>query len=1446
MSFAAPLWLLAGALAAIVLLLHALRHNRVEVPSLILWRRLATATRSRSTIRPPRWSLLLLLQLLAVLALALALAQPIIGPNAGRVLHDIYVLDASAGMRATDVAPSRFDAALTQLIAELPNRGDGSRISVAVGGGAPELLFARQSEGEALIAPIRALTAGDGTADWPGLAQKLAGLIRDGEETRITLWTSGQGDAAAALTAALPGAAIDTRLLGDPQSPNAGITATIAPVADAPGKWRLTASLALQATAAPSEVALRFQPLGGDGFLEWGRAVPVLAPDGQTVTLDEELTLPSDGVLQLVLPPDLQPADNSFGLVVRSAPPRLRVLYIGAGNRPLHLSLLSRGDVDLFSAPGLPRDADSYDLVIPDNVVLPRRPLTNTLWLGTARLEGEPEPVSVTGKPTGWNSTHPLSASVRWSGIRDIAAVATPAPHGAVTLLSSAEGPLISARTMPIGRDVRIDISLDPNGFAATPDFPMLIGNILDWLAADPLGVCTEGTSCDIPARLVGQPIHDENGATLATAPATNEWLLDEANSFTPHRAGIYTIGSGPTQAVRIVNAAPILPAAAPPVTSEAQPVPTRPFDATPWLVLIAAALLLAEAIIAGRGPERFLRREAMAAGVPGLRQRRWTLALRGATLLFIAAAVLAIPLLSPRQGDDTVLIIEPGTSGDPRRAELLAAADNPACIGMPAPSLGLVALAATPYVASDLSCSGAGAAPATARASPEPAADIGAAIELATAMLRPGANGRIVIASDGSDTGTTLGAARNNIAVDVLPLTDRPAGDTIITAVESTGRPVEGDRLPIRIMIDAATSGTTKLAISADGVPIDEIEVDLTPGSNVVDAFLPEAAAGGHVIDVALVNGADPVPQNDRFAMALDVAARPKLAIVTPERDWGDYFARALALQGIDSTVIAPADAPTDLAGWLDYDAVALMNLPAIDLSSTQQDQLETYVRTHGRGLLLLGGENSFGPGGYYQTPLEALSPLSARIPKDMPIASMGFVLDRSGSMRADVDGVSRLDIAKSATLSAIELLNDESAVSVIVFDTQATLLVPMQDRKDVAAVETALMRVAPGGGTSISPGLAEMLDEMRKSRDRVRHIVVMSDGQSQGGDPLALTRAARARGITISTVAIGSGADVTAMQNLARDGGGSFHYTQDVRALPAIMSQEAITLSGKSMEPGTRPVAWLDRSEAFLDGLPATMPEIESYVLTTAKPEARLHLATLDDDGDTVPILASWQYGNGAVLALATHAAGPGSIRWMALPEYPLLWSQIVRGVLPAIAGPGMSVTIERNGGQGTLIAEILSPDGEPISGLSPVANLARDGQPFGAPLPLTMLAPGRYTARFAADVPGAYTADITADGFTATASLAVAYAPRLDFTRAQPERLEALAAATGGQVLSGTSALATSTLAWQWNPVWRPWLLLALLLFIADLAIRYIPGRFAFLRDARPFKESPLAQR
>src|SRR5690606_11978035 len=127
------------------------------------------------------------------------------------------------------------------------------------------------------------------------------------------------------------------------------------------------------------------------------------------------------------------------------------------------------------------------------------------------------------------------------------------------------------------------------------------------------------------------------------------------------------------------------------------------------------------------------------------------------------------------------------------------------------------------------------------------------------------------------------------------------------------------------------------------------------------------------------------------------------------------------------------------------------------------------------------------------------------------------------------------RLGIAKQATLSAIELLGEGSQVSVVVFDSEAQVPVPLQPAANRDAIVLAMDTVDAGGGTAIVPGLIEGLRQLWGVEAPARHIVLMTDGLSTPGDVDEIMDAIVRQGITVSSVAIGSGADVTELRRIA-----------------------------------------------------------------------------------------------------------------------------------------------------------------------------------------------------------------------------------------------------------------------------------------------------------------------
>src|SRR5229473_3077378 len=695
-------------------------------------------------------------------------------------------------------------------------------------------------------------------------------------------------------------------------------------------------------------------------------------------------------------------------------------------------------------------------------------------------------------------------------------------------------------------------------------------------------------------------------------------------------------------------------------------------------------------------------------------------------------------------------------------------------------------------------------------------------------------APGQIVVTFDGNETRGNAACLLpaiigRRVKVDVLPMTRLAAGEVLVEKVTAPERVFAGDTFPLEAVIYSYGPSAATIEVLKDGEVIVERPLELVGGRSRIETIVPAATPGRARYEVVVSASGDTFAQNNRNGVAIDVAPAPQVLIVAAQPAWAEVFAKALAVQDIKTRIVEPKRAPFYLKDWLAYSAIVLMNVPAIDLATLQQELIEKAVAEHGRGLLLLGGENSFGPGGYYETPLERVSPLSSRVPRDAPRVALAFVLDRSGSMQRNEGGATRLDIAKQATVSAIGLLHPESLVAIVVFDSEAKVLLPLRPAKDSAGVAQALRALEPGGGTAIYPGLVEALHQLQGIDAMAKHIVVMSDGLTQPGDFPGILKAISDQGISVSTVAIGDGADPLRLEEIARIGKGAFHATQDFKALPSILSQEALLLSGKPVEERSATPLWVKRNAEFFAGVPEKLPPLGGYVLTTRKPAADLHLVVPDEKQEPVPLLASWRYGNGRVVALTTQGAGAWTTEWQALAEYPLLWSQIVRHILSG-PGEGLFPRLARHGDEIEADVDALNPEGMPREGLKITASLAGRGttSEASAPLALSEISPGRYQGKFTLDRPGEFNLRVAADQITAEAPLFVAYPALYEFTRADPRRLAALAAATGGRVLASEEQIFTGGQSrWVARTVWQVWVLAAFALFLADLIVRYASG-------------------
>jgi Mg-chelatase subunit ChlD/uncharacterized membrane protein len=460
-------------------------------------------------------------------------------------------------------------------------------------------------------------------------------------------------------------------------------------------------------------------------------------------------------------------------------------------------------------------------------------------------------------------------------------------------------------------------------------------------------------------------------------------------------------------------------------------------------------------------------------------------------------------------------------------------------------------------------------------------------------------------------------------------------------------------------LRVVSSTQTSARIAVYKDGYEWAELTQDLKAGENAVSIpglFFRDK--GFHAIEVAVRADADTRVENNRVKALASVPGELKVLYIDADEAHQSYLTSALALEGIQVQPRPASGVPQSLEDLLGYDALILSNVPADRLSARQMQMIRTYVQDFGGGFIMLGGDQSFGLGGYYQTPIEDILPVSMPIQKDLnrPSLALELVIDKSGSM----DGA-KIQIAKRAAIATSEAINPRDQIGVIGFDSDEQEILPLTPAGDRATIAAAIASLDAGGGTFLYPALDSAHQRLLESPARRKHIIILSDGQTQGFGYPDMAAMMAADGITISCVGIGEGADVKLLEQVAAAGGGRSYFTNDFNALPQIFTREALRASNSMLvERLTLPTAEAeDDAIAELDD--TDFPPLNGYVATTLKNTAKLVLAAENAD----PILARWRSGLGRTAAFTSDTKPRWAEDWIRWQDFAKFWAQLVRSV-------------------------------------------------------------------------------------------------------------------------------------------------------------------------------------
>lgn len=758
-------------------------------------------------------------------------------------------------------------------------------------------------------------------------------------------------------------------------------------------------------------------------------------------------------------------------------------------------------------------------------------------------------------------------------------------------------------------------------------------------------------------------------------------------------------------------------------------------------------------------------------------------------------------------------------------------------------------------------------------------ASDLAAGLRLAVAVAPEDAASRVLLVSDGNETaGSLLTAAEAaraaGVPVDVLAVEyDYPA-EVIVERVVAPANVRGGQTINLSIIATATQRTAGRLLVTEDGEAVDldpdsdsmGVTIELDPGKNVLSLPIAPRRPGPRTyealfepLDVRTSTGervvGDSIPENNRASVVTFVGSEGWVLLV------GDGEEQVAALHAaLDESELRVQRArsdlvPDDLTELNAYECIVLVNQAAYGFSEAQQESLRRYVHDSGGGLIMVGGPDSFGAGGWIGSPLEDALPVQLDPPqkRQMPMGALAIVLDASGSMSSPVSGtaMNQQQVANEAAVAAIETLSRLDHVSVVSFSGGHRVVVPLMPCANQQQIARRIRSIGPGGGTNMFPGIEAGYRELTKSPSGVKHIVVLSDGQTQGSDQQGFSLAQRIfnSGATISTVAVGDGANDPLLEGIALRGGGRFYKVDSNQALvqlPQIFMKEAQTVRRSLIWEG-------DPFSPQVVGVPtetmrgvSAVPAITGYVVTAEREGlAQVTIKAVqqpEGGGEPVedPIAAQWQYGLGRVVVFTSDATTRWAADWVPWQGYQQFWEQHTRWAMRPAGSANVRVVTEQRGEDTVVIVEALDDTGERLNFAGFEARVSMpDGT--GAAVPIRQAGPGRYEGVVPTTEPGAYVISMqyTAPGRdggpplrgAVQAAVTRPFADEFRELETNTALLRQVAGITGGEVLARDPAIDEPwrreglTMPVATRAVWLAVAIVALGLFVADVGIRRV---------------------
>lgn len=673
-------------------------------------------------------------------------------------------------------------------------------------------------------------------------------------------------------------------------------------------------------------------------------------------------------------------------------------------------------------------------------------------------------------------------------------------------------------------------------------------------------------------------------------------------------------------------------------------------------------------------------------------------------------------------------------------------------------------------------------------------------ALSMSSAVIKDDVQGRIVLISDGVQTEgnleRTLGDLKaRGIAVDVLPIDYSYSDEVWLERLDLPQGVKLGETYEAAMVLSSISDGRGKLVLRENGNVIAEQEVDYKAGKNRFSVPITLRSAGyyEYTATIEVPKTQDSLAQNNTVLNYIFVDGEGKVLLVTDsvgdKRDW-ERLEKAVREGERAVDVISGSDMPRDAASLMPYDTIIFCNVPHDEFDAQQLQSVRDAVYNLGAGFLMVGGPNSFGPGGYHRTVIEDILPVSMDITqkKVLPKGALAIILHTCEFAEGNTWG-------KRITKQAIKVLGAQDEVGVLAYTSAGEEwlfeLTPAAKYEElVPKINGAAIGDMPSFQNTMQLGLKGLL----KSDAATRHMIIISDGDPAPPNPRLIQEFLDAK-VSVSMVAIfpHGGLDISKMQGVADVTGGRYYFPEDPNQLPGIFIKESKTLK-RSLLQNKVFTPSVGFPSPVIKGL-ENMPELKGYVITTGKGHPAMHILNGPPDAEQSdsldPILSIWQHGLGKTAAFTSDFSANWGSNWQTWDHFQPFIKQLMTDISRVKKDGHLRMSTHTSGGEAVIVVEDFHPE---ESFLEMQAKLSGPNQKSET-VTLKQVGPRRYQGTVPLWGHGRYHAvaqgiggdrkDLAFGGFI------VSYSPEYLRFRSNRQTLQEVADRTGGRVLTGNPA-------------------------------------------------------